>query len=166
MSKKGSFKPVNYEEESHSASEDEHSWETPKVKKVYKSKSYDFKNDSGNKVDSGTVEKQVEKSAATIAAEEFKYKSIEMFVNTVSVMMERYRNIDDPQLKYSLIVDKFMITLDIMLGALTSLYDNDTLPPSLREKITKFINETKGDLQNLQYYIAHPQAHLKTTVDI
>ncbi|AYV76097.1 MAG: hypothetical protein Terrestrivirus4_145 [Terrestrivirus sp.] len=90
-----------------------------------------------------------------------RYRPIEVFVNGANLTTQRYRNIKDPQLRHSLVLDKFMLSLDFLLGGLQTVCDEDDLPEGLKPKIEKLIVESKSDLQELQEYISDPQKHMK-----
>lgn len=60
-------------------------------------------------------------------------------------------------MRHMLLIDKLYLVLDFGLGALETV---DDIPPQLKQKIDKLIDDTKKDLSDLSDWIMHTNSSI------
>lgn len=83
---------------------------------------------------------------------------IRAILNSVSNIFNRQKHVDDPVIRYSLFVDKLSMSLDIILGILTSVLHNEKNPYSddILEQTQKVSKLIQDELINLMNYVRLP----------
>lgn len=83
-----------------------------------------------------------------------KQKIIESITLTVSNILKRQKNVKDPAIRYSMLVDKLCLVIDVLSAVLqTQLND---LSPELITKSEDLIKELQMELNQLMEWIQQP----------
>jgi len=80
--------------------------------------------------------------------------AIEAVLNSVNNVLTRYRETDDPVLRHSMFIDKFMLLIEIVSGmseAYSKCYN-----PQIRERLQSTITDVQKDLKDLSNWIRTP----------
>lgn len=75
----------------------------------------------------------------------------------VESILNRQRRIEDPVLKYTVLVDKLLMLVDMGVGAMKGFVsENEKYPPELRDRLDNVAESLQNDLENLAKWIRHP----------
>ncbi len=83
-------------------------------------------------------------------------KIAKVMLNIYKNTMYRYKNIKDPSTKYTLLVDKLCLALDISMAALTVLTDEYKINSELCAQITDASSDLQKELGNLIDWVQSP----------
>ena len=72
---------------------------------------------------------------------------IESILNTASIILNRYRDTEDPVLRHSLLIDKFIILIDVISG-MSEVFIKQ-YNPRLKTKLQTLIKEMQTDFNQL-----------------
>lgn len=83
---------------------------------------------------------------------------IRAMINSINNMFSRQKQIDDPVVRYSIFVNTLSMSLDIMLGVVSSILHDEKYPYSedillQTQKVTKIVQD---ELVNLMNYVRSP----------
>ena len=81
-------------------------------------------------------------------------KMIECALNSIRIILNRYKDIDDPVIRNSLLVDKFILMIDIFTGMTEVFTKQYSL--ELREKLQGVTKEVHEELKELSKWIQMP----------
>lgn len=118
-----------------------------KPKSKYKSKSKSKSKKSPVKTEN---EKRLEEQK--LKEKQYKCKNIEIFVNTISSIMTRYRNIENQAMRNMMLIDKIYLILDVVIGFLQSA---DDITSELQQKINALVTDVKADLNSLSAWMTN-----------
>ena len=80
---------------------------------------------------------------------------IGIIVNSLKAVFNRYRQEDDPVLRYTMFLDKFQLFLDIILGTTKTLVNR--YDPLLQQHIDEIVTNMRKDFLDLNKWIKSPQ---------
>lgn len=82
---------------------------------------------------------------------------ISLGLTTISNIMNRYSNIEDPVLRHSLVLDKFLLIIDVLSAMTKTHLLRETFPEELKTKFNEVEKQIKDSLLDLQHWVLHPQ---------
>lgn len=86
----------------------------------------------------------------------YRIKMIEAFIQTASITLNRYHNVRDPVIRYSLVLDKFCLLLEFLSGMALSYLEIEEVPSDLLLKAEKLIEGVHEEMQKLSEWIQQP----------
>jgi len=84
-----------------------------------------------------------------------KVRLIESTLYVVNTILTRQRNVRDPVVRYSMFIEKFLMAIDLGVGAIKVLID-DEIPLETRDRIDQAAETLQHDLTDLLDWIQHP----------
>ncbi len=83
-------------------------------------------------------------------------KVAKVVLNLYKNTMHRYKNTKDPATKYTLLVDKLCLALDLGMAALTAYVDEENMDSRLQEEINYVSSDLQAELGHLMDWIQSP----------
>lgn len=83
-----------------------------------------------------------------------KIRAIETIINTLERNFKRHESVDDPVIRYTLLVDKLCLAVDLAMAALDNF--SDDVPDNLKSRITNLSSHLNNDLISLMEWIRQP----------
>lgn len=79
---------------------------------------------------------------------------VKMILSTLRRTIERYHTKKDPVIKYTLIIDKFHVVVDILISMMMTNLKETT--PEIKDEINSLISILHDDLNSLEDWIQAP----------
>lgn len=77
-------------------------------------------------------------------------------VGLISKMMDRYNQMDDPVIRYTLLIEHLHMLADLAESAFECHYRKEELPADLQLKSLAMVKKLRGELMGLSEYIQQP----------
>lgn len=98
--------------------------------------------------------------------DEFKKQQIEnnsrivlSLISAANRTLTRYKQVQDPTIRYSLFVDKFCILLDFALSILETFTEIEEYPMEVRSNLSELIKDIQKEMSLLADWIQQPNYH-------
>jgi len=83
-------------------------------------------------------------------------KLILSMIGAVERTLTRYKQVQDPVIRYSLFLDKFCILLELTLSTIEAITEIDEYPIEVRSKIRELIKDLQNEMLLLANWIQQP----------
>jgi hypothetical protein len=97
-----------------------------------------------------TIDQEAEKR------KKYNQRQIKLIVDALARTVNRYHNIDDPVIRYTLIVDKIHILLDVCSTMVIGNIAEDGMDDKTEDNIKKLFDTLHKDIENLEDWIKMP----------